>query len=155
VDVNRFSAPDAVSEGPPTTPGTESAEEQPRLQTERRLILVVDDDADLLDYVGDVLTHAGYRVISVMDGARALEVMQRQHPDVVLLDMMLPRLSGDEVLDRLAAALPGHPPVVVMTAAGRARDRALAHRNRYYLPKPFDPTLLLATVETALEESGN
>jgi DNA-binding response OmpR family regulator len=67
--------------------------------------------------------------------------------------MMLPRVSGDEVLDRLAAGLPAHPPVVVMTAAGRARDRALAHRNRYYLPKPFDPTLLLATVETALEEA--
>ena len=59
---------------PPTAPSADAeAQQGPEVQTERRLVLVVDDDADLLDYVGDVLTHAGYRVMSVMDGARALE----------------------------------------------------------------------------------
>src|SRR5437868_6026645 len=76
---------DVDSPTTPTDPSTEA--EGTQVQTERRLVLVVDDDADLLDYVGDVLTHAGYRVMSVMDGARALEVMQRQQPDLVLLDM--------------------------------------------------------------------
>jgi DNA-binding response OmpR family regulator len=116
-------------------------------------VLVVDDDPDLLEYVAEVLRLSGYRVVTALDGIRGLDMLGRERPDLVLLDIMLPGLSGDEILDRLAAEKGQHPPVIVMTAAGRARDRALAHRNPYYLPKPFDPTLLMATVETALEVS--
>lgn len=120
---------------------------------QRRLVLVVDDDPDLRQYVRDVLELANYRVKTAPSGTRALEELAHEAPDVVLLDMRMPGLSGEEVLD-LLAKIPGHPPIVIMTAADTARDHALAHRNPYYLPKPFDPTLLLATIETALEGPG-
>ena len=120
---------------------------------QRRLVLVVDDDPDLRDYVRQVLELAGFRVKTASNGTRALEALAHEVPDVVLLDMKMPGLSGEEVLD-LLARIQGHPPIVIMTAADTARDRALEHHNPYYLPKPFDPTLLLATIETALEGPG-
>ena len=111
---------------------------------------MVDDDPDLCALVRQVLQHIGLRVEIAHDGATALAAIARRPPDVVLLDMRMPRVSGDEVLD-LLARVGRHPPVIVMTAARRARDRALHHHNPYYLPKPFDAALLIATVETALE----
>jgi CheY-like chemotaxis protein len=120
---------------------------------QRRLVLVVDDDPDLRDYVREVLELADYRVKTAANGALALTALAHEAPDVVLLDMKMPGLSGDEVLE-LLGRISGHPPVVVMTAADTARDQALAHRNPYYLPKPFDATLLLATIETAIEGPG-
>ncbi|MBI5542573.1 MAG: response regulator [Deltaproteobacteria bacterium] len=135
-------------------PATERAEQEPEeLALEGKLALVVDDDPDLCEFVRQVLTKAGCRVTSAQDGAAALAAIAREIPDVVLLDIKMPRISGDEVLDVLAR-IERHPPVIVMTAAKRARDRALRHRNPYYLPKPFDPALLIATVETALEPTG-
>lgn len=122
--------------------------------TQRRLVLVVDDDPDVRDFVREVLERAQYRVKTANDGARALTSLANEVPDVVLLDIRMPGLSGDEVLD-LLSKIQGHPPVVIMTAATRARGRALAHRNPLYLAKPFDEATLLATVETALEEPGS
>lgn len=120
---------------------------------QRRLVLVVDDDPDLRDFVREVLELADYRVKTAANGALALSALAHEVPDVVLLDMKMPGLSGDEVLE-LLSKISGHPPIVVMTAADTARDQALAHHNPFYLPKPFDPTLLLATVETAIEGVG-
>jgi len=120
---------------------------------QRKLVLVVDDDPDLRDYVREVLELADYRVKTAANGALALTALAHEAPDVVLLDMRMPGLSGEEILD-LLGKLTGHPPIVVMTAADAARDKALAHRNPYYLAKPFDATLLLATIETALEGLG-
>lgn len=125
--------------------------DEPTLQG--KLALVVDDDPDLREFVRGILERAGCRVEIAVDGAAALAAIAREIPDVVLLDIRMPRISGDEVLD-LLARIERHPPVIVMTAAKRARDRALHHRNPYYLPKPFDPALLIATVETALEAPG-
>ena len=120
---------------------------------QRKLVLVVDDDPDLRDYVREVLELANYRVKTAPSGTRALQELAHEAPDVVLLDMRMPGLSGEEVLE-LLANIKGLPPIVIMTAAETARDRALAHRNPYYLAKPFDATLLLATIETALEGPG-
>ena len=118
-----------------------------------KLALVVDDDPDLREYVRAVLEQAGCRVEMARDGAAALAAIARQPPDVVLLDLRMPKISGDEVLD-LLARIERHPPVVLMTSAKHARDKALHHRNPYYLAKPFDPPTLLATVETALESEA-
>lgn len=126
------------------------SDERKELTLEGKLALVVDDDPDVCQYVRQILEKAGIRVAEARDGAAALAAIAREIPDIVLLDIRMPRISGDEVLDVLAR-IERHPPVIVMTAAKRARDRALKHRNPYYLPKPFDPALLLATVETALE----
>jgi CheY-like chemotaxis protein len=139
------------SEKPSPEEGREPAEkpgEERSLQG--KLALVVDDDPDLREFVRVVLERAGCRVETARDGAAALSAIARQAPDVVLLDMRMPKITGDEVLD-LLARIERHPPVVVMTSAKNARDQALRHRNPYYLAKPFDPAMLIATVETALE----
>ena len=127
-----------------------SEEQREDLALQGKLALVVDDDPDVIGYVRVVLERAGCRVSEARDGAAALTSIAHQIPDVVLLDIKMPRINGDEVLD-LLSRIERHPPVIVMTAAKRARDRALKHRNPFYLPKPFDPALLLATVLTALE----
>lgn len=135
----------------PTLPETDeepgSAES---LALQGKLALVVDDDPDIREYVRVILERAGCRVAFARDGAAALESMAQQIPDVILLDIRMPRISGDEVLD-LLSKIERHPPIIVMTAAKRARDRALRHHTPYYLAKPFDPPMLIATVETALE----
>ena len=139
--------------------GSLSEEERERRRSEtdlwiqRRMVLVVDDDPDLREFVRDVLERAEYRVKTAVDGAKALSSLANEVPDVVLLDIRMPGLSGDEVLE-LLSQIKGHPPVVIMTAAKRARSRALAHRNPFYLAKPFDEATLLATIETAIEEPG-
>ncbi|MGC4114179.1 MAG: response regulator [Myxococcales bacterium] len=140
------------TEKPTPEQGPERAAEQPgeERSLQGKLALVVDDDPDLRDYVRLVLERAGCRVELARDGAAALAAIARQAPDIVLLDMRMPKITGDEVLD-LLARIERHPPVVVMTSAKHARDQALRHRNPYYLAKPFDPPTLLATVETALE----
>lgn len=117
---------------------------------DRKLVLVVDDDPDLREFVRLVLESADYRVRLAADGAQALRLLTEEAPDVILLDIKMPGLSGDDLL-RLFQRLQRHPPVVIMTAADRARDRALSFRNPFYLAKPFDAPLLLATVATAQE----
>jgi CheY-like chemotaxis protein len=125
--------------------------EEVDLWKQPRLVLVVDDDPDLRAYVRDILERAEYRVKTAADGKSALHSLANEVPDAVLLDIRMPGMSGDEVLD-LLNRIQGHPPVIIMTAAQRARSRALAHHNPYYLAKPFDETVLLATLETAIEE---
>jgi DNA-binding response OmpR family regulator len=120
---------------------------------ERKLVLVVDDDLDLCAYVREVLESADYRVRTVTDGGAALTAMAEEAPDILLLDIRLPVLSGDEIY-RLLARLSRRPPIVLMTAGDRARAKAISHHNPYYLSKPFDAAMLLATVETALEGPG-
>jgi DNA-binding response OmpR family regulator len=133
------------------SPRSPDEPEEVDLGLQRKLILVVDDDPDLREYVREVLELAHYRVKMAASGAMALHELADEAPDLVLLDMRMPGISGGEVLD-LLAGIHGHPPVVIMTAADTARDSALEHHNPYYLAKPFEPTMLLATIETALEE---
>ncbi len=130
---------------------SETEDERGLLDLERKLVLVVDDDPDLRGFVREVLETADYRVRSAADGAQALEALIHEAPDVVLLDIRMPGLTGEDVLDVLER-VGRHPPIVIMTAADDARDTALAHHNPFYLPKPFDAALLLATVETAQEK---
>jgi len=118
---------------------------------QRKLVLVVDDDPDLRFFVREALEHADYRVRTAANGSEALLELTAEAPDVMLLDLRMPGLSGDDVIE-LLERMPGRPPIVIMTAADRARDSALAHRNPYYLAKPFDPAMLIATIETALSD---
>lgn len=118
-----------------------------------RLVLVVDDDPDLREFLRETLEGADYRVKTAADGARALSAIASEVPDAVLLDIRMPRVSGDEVLSVLSK-LKGHtPPVILMTAAERAREEARVWKNPYYLAKPFDEATLFATLETALDEA--
>ena len=107
-------------------------------------ILVVDDD-DIRELVALVLADEGYEVATAPDGRQALDLIARQPPCLVLLDLNLPVMSGWEVHAHLRQAAPALP-VVYMTAGGIAREEARRHAAAGYLAKPFDLTDLLATV---------
>jgi signal transduction histidine kinase/DNA-binding response OmpR family regulator len=112
-------------------------------------VLVVDDEVDTVDFLRDTLKSEGLRVQVAHDGRQALELLERRRPDLVLLDIMLPELSGFEVLEAIARS-PGlnGVPVIVLTARGDDADarRGLALGARRYMSKPFDVRDLVAEV---------
>lgn len=115
-----------------------------------RLLLVVDDDADLREALQDVLRDAGYEVLTAANGRQALEVLARAPvtPLLVLLDMMMPVLDGAGFLRELYARPGGRDiPVVVFSASAGAREEAEQLSARAYLRKPVDVETLLSTVE--------
>ena len=109
-------------------------------------VLVVDDEADILELVREVLSDEGYDVDTALTGEAALAITRERRPDLILLDVKLPGADGWEVLAELRAAAGPQTPVVVMTAGFDAQDRALASGAQGYLGKPFDIDDLLRAV---------
>ncbi|MFA5843932.1 MAG: ATPase, T2SS/T4P/T4SS family [Coriobacteriia bacterium] len=123
--------------------------------TDRRpVVLTVDDDPDLLDLHERVLEAAGYEVATARDGEEGLRVAEERDPDVVLLDLMMPRMDGFAFCERLLTR-PGarQVPVVFVTAVGGEQDRARAFAvgAADYLVKPVMPADLVSAVERHLE----
>jgi len=105
-----------------------------------RQVLIVEDEPHIVESLAFVLGREGYAVSSVMDGESALEILRRSPPDLVILDLMIPRLNGFEVLKaaKTDAALRAIP-VRVLTAKGQAHDRRLAEEigSDGFMTKPF------------------
>jgi two-component system response regulator RegX3 len=114
---------------------------------ERVRILVVEDEAALRDGIVDLLTADGHEVAAASDGLMGLEAGLRDPFDVVVLDLMMPRLDGMEVCRRLRAARPGTP-ILMLTARGSEDDkvRGLMEGADDYVTKPFSARELLARV---------
>lgn len=117
-------------------------------------ILVVDDDLELLGLITYALRQAGYLTVEASDGALALTVFEREEPDLVILDVNLPRLSGLEVCRKIRSA--SKVPIMMLTVRGREEDQveALDLGADDYLTKPFSPRTLLARVRALLRRSG-
>jgi CheY-like chemotaxis protein len=113
----------------------------------QRFVLVVDDDQDMCLLVSEALLDAGYDVTCLDNGRAALAAVRRQRPDLVLLDVHMPGISGWDVLDELRSAAGPQQAIVVMTAAYQGQQRALASGAQGYLAKPFGLGDLLACVE--------
>jgi two-component system, chemotaxis family, chemotaxis protein CheY len=109
-------------------------------------VLIVEDDDGIRDMVDIVLSAAGYEVLTASDGADALEVIGGGSPDLVLLDMRMPVMDGWEFARRYRAGPAPHAPIVVMTAARDAAQRAAEIDANGYLGKPFDMAELLRLV---------
>jgi CheY-like chemotaxis protein len=119
-------------------------------------ILVVDDEPDIRMLVRFSLGLDGHEIVEARDGAEALEIVGRHRPDAVVLDVMMPDVSGWEVLERLKADDDDRVrrvPVVMLTALSSPLDRAKGGIEGavHYLAKPIAPDDLRATVRTALE----
>ena len=89
----------------------------------KKTILVVDDEKDLVDLITYNLTRHGYAVLSAFSGTEALEIAERESPDLIVLDLMLPGLDGTEVARRLKAdPRTSNIPIVMLTAKGEETD---------------------------------
>jgi two-component system OmpR family response regulator len=116
-------------------------------------ILVVDDDAETRDLLREYLQKNGYRVTAAADGKTMRASMNVAHPDLVVLDVMLPGEDGLSLCRDLRAR--GDVPVVMLTARGEETDRivGLELGADDYLPKPFNPRELLARVKSVLRRA--
>ncbi len=110
-------------------------------------ILIVDDDVYISDVAGEVLSRSGYEVLRAYSGTEAKLLLERDAPDLVLLDLMLPGLSGEELLPLMRGV-----PVIVMSAKTDVEGKValLLGGAADYITKPFDTRELVARVKVAL-----
>ena len=121
---------------------------------EKPTLLLADDDPTIADSLAPFLERAGYHVMVVSDGANALEKAQTHRPEIIILDVLMPRMDGREVLRRLRRANIWTP-TILLTQVGEAYERALALEEGAddYLNKPFDPHELLARIRAVLRRA--
>jgi len=113
-------------------------------------VLVVDDELHIRELVAFILDDSGYEIRGVPDGFEALRVLETWTPDVILLDIMMPKLDGFELLPKLRQVTDA--PVIVLSARGDVQDRVagLVRGADDYVSKPFDPRELEARIAKAL-----
>lgn len=116
-------------------------------------IMVVDDEARMRELVRLYLAQAGFEVLEASDGLEALTKLDSERVDLLLLDLMLPRLDGWEVCRRIRAQ--SNLPVIMLTARGEVHDKVEGLRLGAddYIPKPFDGRELVARVEAVLRRA--
>ena len=115
-------------------------------ENSERLVVVADDERDIADFLTLNLTMEGYRVETVYDGQAALDAVRALHPDVVLLDVMMPNLDGIQVLQAIKADPDTKAiPVIMLTAKAGDADVWAGWQAgaSYYVTKPFDIDELL------------
>ena len=121
--------------------------------TPAKTVLVMDDEQDILDLVRFRLEHDGYRVLTASDGQTGLTLAQQERPDLCILDVMMPKLSGLEVLARLRAdPATAATRVILLTARGQDADvdRGFELGAQDYVTKPFSPKELRRRVNAQL-----
>src|SRR5437016_3129004 len=118
----------------------------------RGSVLVVDDEPTIAEVVARYLDRAGYHTRVAADGLEALEAAARERPDLVVLDLMLPRVDGLEVMRRLREQDRERIAVILLTAKGEESDRVVGLRLGAddYVVKPFSPAELVARVDAVL-----
>jgi DNA-binding response OmpR family regulator len=121
---------------------------------DQKTILVVDDDRELIDGLRTLLEKQGYKVIQANDGHQAKSVIYNQRPDLVILDMMMPRMGGYPVLEHFRGKA-DVPPIIMITANEGSRHKAYAEYLGVvdYIRKPFAMERLLDAVNKAFAQS--
>jgi len=120
---------------------------------ERPVVLVADDDPDILQLIAFRLERAGYEVVQATDGEQALQLATELHPDLAVLDVMMPKLTGYDVTRRIRADdATKRMPVILLTARVQEADvqRGFEAGADDYLRKPFSPQELRARVQAIL-----
>ena len=119
-------------------------------------ILAVDDSPTVLEMIKTILESGGYEVITAADGSEALQSARTEAPDLIVLDVMLPKLDGYKVCRLLKYDQKyQHIPIVMLTAKAEEQSMATGIRTGadQYLTKPIEPELLLETVAAELSRS--
>ena len=115
-------------------------------------ILIIDDDVYIGDMLSEALGQEGYGVMRAYSGTEAIMVLESRRPDLILLDLMLPGLSGEEVLPKIQGI-----PVIVLSAKADAGSKVslLLGGAQDYVTKPFDLSELMARISVQLRNAGN
>ena len=122
-------------------------------ETDKPVVLVADDDDDIRDLVAFRLDRAGYEVLRAGDGQEALDLAREHRPDLAVLDVMMPRMTGYDVTRELRAdAATQRIPVILLTARVQEADvaRGFEAGADDYVKKPFSPQELKARVQAVL-----
>lgn len=119
-------------------------------------ILVVEDDADINNLLAKMLRQADYQVTQVYSGSEAALRLEHESPDLILLDLMLPGMSGEALLEKLRGELGCDAPVIILSAKTAVGDKVglLKLGADDYITKPFEPEEVLARIEAALRRVG-
>ncbi|GIW80266.1 MAG: two-component system response regulator [Gemmatales bacterium] len=118
-----------------------------------KTILIIDDDYELSDGLRAVLERQGFRVYQARDGQQGKQMIYQHSPDLVILDMMMPRMGGYPVLEHFRGK-PEAPPIIMITANEGSRHKAYAEYLGVveYIRKPFAMEKLLEAVERGLNQ---
>jgi DNA-binding response OmpR family regulator len=119
---------------------------------QQRTILLVDDDHEIVESMRAVLENKGYRILVARDGNSGLMVAERENPDLIVLDMMMPKKSGFLVLEKLKSRPGGLIPTIMITGNEGSRHRAYAEMLgvRDYIRKPFAMEKLVRSIDRVL-----
>ena len=120
----------------------------------RKRILIADDEPDIRTLLVAILKSENYDVITASDGAEALMAIKTSHPDVVILDIMMPKLDGMQVLQKVREdAEISSIPVIMLTAKVSDKDILSGYKYgaNYYIPKPFEISDILEGVRMVLK----
>ena len=118
-------------------------------------ILVIDDEPEMVDMLRIRLEDEGYGIITALNGEEGLKKAEGDHPDLILLDILLPGMSGLEVAKRLRESKATKDvPIIMVTAliGGDAMRTGLKSGAAYFISKPFDPEELLTQIKSAIGE---
>jgi two-component system response regulator VicR len=121
---------------------------------EKKKVLCIEDEPEMIDLIKLILERKGFEVVGAVGGAEGLEVIRREKPDLILLDLMMPEVDGWEVFRQIRADEQLKPiPVIVVTAKAQSIDKVLGlHIAKVddYVTKPFGPQELLNSVNKVL-----
>lgn len=124
------------------------------MELNRQKVLVIDDEEDVCDLISQYFGKAGYEVIPARDGLEGIEKVRQEHPDIIVLDLMLPGMDGLDVCKELRKT--SNVPIIMVTARAEELDRVLGLEIGAddYVPKPFSPRELLARVKAVLRRAA-
>lgn len=121
----------------------------------RRLVVCIEDEPAMIDLVTLILKNRGYEVLGALGGKEGLAIVEREKPDVVLLDLMMPDMNGWDVYQQMKADEElANIPVIVVTAKAQNIDKVLGlhiAKVQDYITKPFSPAELLKSISRVLE----
>lgn len=118
-------------------------------------LLMVDDEPEILRLVESRLKANGYEVLTALDGLTALEIAKKEKPDLIILDLMLPKMDGYKVCGLLKKdSRYSKIPIILFTARAQEEDKKLGEEVRAdaYIVKPFEPIALLETIQKLLDK---
>ncbi len=119
-------------------------------------ILIAEDDTDISRLLSRILEAQGYQALQAFSGTEALSLIEREEPDLLLLDLMLPGLSGEELLRKLREERRYSFPVLILSAKSALGDKVALLKSGAddYITKPFEPEEVIARIQAALRRAA-